>query len=247
VWALAYARPSARRAAFVIDSYPQYHFKLAVYAKAQRLSHCFIDYRSSVLALKAIAPSGCFEWLPNSFDPHVFHDQGLERDIYALWVGRRYEPFHRALQRHCSQHGLAYEFLEPPGRPISLEELSRLTARSRYFLTLPPDTADPIRTGGTSPLSMRYLEGTGAGCRLLGKRPGSGEFELFLPADAIVECAPDGSDLAERLAEADADPSFEAKARAACARAHAEHTWQHRAASIHARLLGAPEQPLDRV
>ncbi len=247
VWALAYTKPRARRTAFVVDSYPHYHFKLILYAKAQRLAHCLIDYRSSVLALKATAPSQPFEWLPNAFEPSVFHDRGLERDIYALWVGRRYEPFHESLSRFCAREGLKYEFLEPPGRPISLDELSRLAARARYFVTLPPDLQDPIRTGGASPLTMRYLEGAGAGCRLLGLRPRSGEFELFLPPDAIVECSPDGSDLESKLVLADADPEFAAKAEASRDRAQSSHTWQIRAASIHARLRGAPEQPLDHV
>jgi len=46
---------------------------------------------------------------------------------------------------------------------------------------------------------MRYLEGIAAETRLLGVVPRSGEFDELLPRDAILEVAPDGSDLAERL------------------------------------------------
>ncbi len=125
--------------------------------------------------------------------------------------------------------------------PIPLEELSRLSARARYFVTLPPDIEDPVRTGGTSPLTSRYVEGVGAGCRLLGMRPRSGEFELLLPDNAIVECAADGSDLSAVLDEADADPEFEAKAAEVCALAHREHTWERRAEDVYGRLLRAEE------
>jgi hypothetical protein len=247
VWALAYVRPRAKRAAMVLDAWPATYCHLVVYAKAQRLSHCFVNFRSSVFALKNIAPNRHFEWLPFAANDRVFRDLGLERDVYAFWVGRRHEPFHRALIEYCSRRGLVYEFLEPPGYPMPLDELSHLAARSRYFITLPPDLGDPLRTGGLSPMSLRYLEGAASGCRLLGASPRSGDLDVMLPPESLVECALDASDLAEVLDRADADPDFEAKRVAARDRVHELHTWDRRAAWIHARLRGGPEHPLDRV
>jgi hypothetical protein len=215
-----------------------------MYARAQRLAHWFLLYRDSVLALKSTAPNRHFEWLPIGFNDRVFRDQDLERDIYALWVGRRYEPLHSALMHHCAKRGLHYEFFEPPGRYMSLDELSRLVARSRYFLAVPADLEDPLRTGGMSTFAMRYLEGAAGGCRLLGAKPRSGEFDLMLPHDAIVECAPDGSNLEAVLEEADADPEFDRKAQTACAHVHALHPWSKRADWIYARLQSGPEQDL---
>ena len=241
VWALAHARAGTRRAAYATDIFPNVFADLPRYARMQRLSFCFVDYRIPALAL-AQANSGIrFEWLPSGFSAQVFRDQGLERDVYAFWMGRRHAPLHEALVAHCKDRGLDYEYLEPPGRPIPLDELSRLSSRARYFLALPPDIEDPVRTGGTSPLTSRYLEGVGAGCRLLGMRPRSGEFELLLPDDAIVECAPDGSDLSVVLDEADSDPGFEAKSADTCAFAHREHTWERRAEDVYGRLLTAEQ------
>jgi hypothetical protein len=237
MWALAYARPSANRAVFATDVFPDVVIDLPRYARAQRLAYLFVGNRIPALGMARANPTMRIEWLPFAFNAKVFRDQRLERDIYAFWLGRRYPPLHEALRKHCSERGLRYEFLEPPGRPIPLDELSHLAARSRYFVTLPPDVEDPIRTGGTSPLSLRYLEGVGAGCRLLGVSPRSGELELLLPEDAIVECTPDGSDLTAVLDQADADPEFESTAAAACRHAHAEHTCERRARHIHERLL----------
>jgi hypothetical protein len=236
VWALAYVRPTANRAALALDTFPTVFADVPRYVRAQRLSYCFVAYRIPALALAEGSPDR-YEWLPLGFNARVFCDQGLERDVYAFWMGRRYEPLHQALIEHCRAHGLRYEFIEPPGSPIPLAELSQLAARARYFVTIPPDVEDPVRTGGTSPLTSRYLEGVGAGCRLLGCRPRSGEFELMLPDDAIVECMPDGSDLGAVLEHSDADPEFEVKAAKACAHAHREHTWERRAVHIYERLL----------
>ncbi len=241
VWALAHVRPGTRRAAYATDVFPDVVGDLPRYARLQRLTFCFVAYRIPALSLARANPDIRFEWLPTGFSAQVFRDQGLGRDVYAFWMGRRHAPLHEALLEHCKDRGLGYQYLEPPGRPIPLDELSRLAARARYFVTLPPDIEDPLRTGGTSPFTSRYLEGVGAGCRLLGMRPHSGEFELLLPHEAIVECAPDGSDLSAVLDKADADPEFETKAADACALAHREHTWERRARDVYRRLLEAEE------
>jgi hypothetical protein len=237
VWALAYVKPNARRAAFALDAFPIILADLPRFVNAQRLACCFVAYRIPALSLAQSNPDRRYEWLPFGFNDRVFRDQGLERDVYVFWMGRRHTPLHDALLRHCRKRGLDYQYLEPPGRPIALTELSRLAARARYFVALAPDIEDPLRTGGASPLTPRYFEGVGAGCRLLGVRPRSGEFELLLPEDALVECAPDGSDLADVLEQADSDPEFAVKASAACEHIHREHTWERRAVQIYERLL----------
>jgi hypothetical protein len=237
VWALAYVKPLARRAALALDAFPSTFADLPRYVNAQRLACCFVAYRIPALSLAQSNPHRRYEWLPLGFNDRVFRELSLERDVYAFWMGRRYAPLHDALLRHCRERGLDYQYLEPPGRPIALTELSRLAARARYFVAVAPDIEDPLRTGGTSPLTARFLEGVGAGCRLLGVRPRSGEFELLLPNEALVECAPDGSDLADVLEKADSDPDFAAKASAACEHIHREHTWERRAVHVYQRLL----------
>jgi Glycosyl transferases group 1 len=237
VWALAYTKPHAFRAALALDAFPSILADLPRFVNAQRLGCCFVAYRIPALGLAQSNPRRRYEWLPIGFNDRVFREQGLERDVYAFWMGRRYAPLHDALLRHCRERGLEYRYLEPPWQPIPLAELSRLCARARYFVAVAPDIEDPLRTGGTSPLTARFFEGLGAGCRLLGVRPRSGEFELLLPEEALVDCAPDGSDLTAVLERADSDPEFAAKASAACKYMHREHTWEHRAVHIYQRLL----------
>jgi Glycosyl transferases group 1 len=237
VWALGYIKPRARRASLVLDPFPIILGDLPRYYRLCRLAHCFVAQRIPALSLAQSQTHQSYEWLPYGFNDRVFRDHGLERDVYAFWMGRRYASLHEALLRHCSEHGLDYQYLDPPNKAIPLDELSRLSSRARYFVTVPPDIEDQIRAGGTSPLTGRYLEGAGARCRLLGVRPRSGEYELMLPDDALVECAPDGSDLASVLEKADADQDFEAKAAAAHQYVHREHTWERRAVYIYQRLL----------
>jgi hypothetical protein len=115
---------------------------------------------------------------------------------------------------------------------LSTEELGRLTSSAQYFVATPPDLDNPTRTGGFSPLVMRYFEGLAAGTRLLGVLPRSGEYEAILPKDAFCEVAPDGSDLARRLDEDRSNPNNQRAVDAAGAFVREHHSWRRRAEQV---------------
>ena len=205
---------------------------------AQRLNPCFVAFREAYDELKRRFPRGRFEWLPFGVDTNVFRPGGGERDIFAYWMGRRHDELHDALLRYCGEHGLDYRYTRVGGEIVDPKELGALISRCRYFVVTPPDIDNPVRTGGFSPLVMRYLEGLAAGSRLLGVLPKSGEFEDLIPRNTLCEVEPDGSDLAEKL---DADNHNAAGWRAvegACELVRAEHSWRRRAQEIHERLGG---------
>jgi hypothetical protein len=240
VWGLAYTKPTAKRAAAAVDAWEPSVGKIGALASAQRLSVLFLFFREAALHFARrphASPGGTrFEWLPFGYDASVFRDLGLERDIFAYWMGRRYEPLHRSLEAYCAARGLVYRYTRQGGEFPDPHDLNRVIARSRYFVVTPPNLDNPARTGGYSPMMMRYLEGLGGGARLLGVLPNADEYERMLPRSAVVRCAPDGSDLHEALERDFADPLTEEKRRAAQRRAHEEHRWERRAATVHAHL-----------
>ena len=238
VWALAYARPLARRGMLAIEQWEWGIERLGRIVEAQRPGACFVLYRRSYVELRKRFPLVQWERLPTGFNSRVFHDLGLERDIYAFSMGRRYEPLHEALSLYCAERGLVYRYSRGRGDPPDLATLNELINRARYFVVTPPDLGDRSRTGRFSPITLRYLEGPGGGSRLLGVKPGDyDEYAELLPDDAIVDVAPDASNLAFALDRADADPEADVIRDEIAAHVHAHHTWRHRAETIHARLL----------
>jgi len=236
VWALSATRPTIRRSAFVVDAWRPVLTKIGFLAVAQRLDPCFVAFREGYDELKRRFPRGRFEWLPFGVDTEVFRPGHGERDIFAYWMGRRYSQLHEALLHYCEDRGFDYRYTRMSGEFRDPMELGALVGRCRYFVVTPPDIDDPVRTGGFSPLVMRYLEGLAAGARLLGVLPKSGEYEDLLPRNALCEVEADGSDLAEKL---DADLNNTDAWRAvdkACALVRAEHSWDHRAQQIYERL-----------
>jgi len=230
------ARPLAQRSTVVIDAWRPSLPKIAALAIAQRMRPCFVFMREGCEELTRRYPRGTFEWIPFGVDTEVFQSRGEERDIFAYWMGRRYEPLHEALVAYCRERDLEYRFTVG-GEITDPVELGRMVARSRYFVVTPPDLDNPGRTGGFSPLVMRYFEGLSAGARLLGVRPRSGEFEDLLPDDSILDVAPDGSDLAERLDADRDDPLIGEAVERACALVRAEHSWGRRAEQLYKGML----------
>jgi hypothetical protein len=239
LWALSAAKPTLRRSALVIDPWRSALTKIGRLAVAQRLDPCFVTFREACEELKRRFPKGRFQWLTFGIDSDVFRPGDGPRDIFAYWMGRRYEPLHQALLSYCAERGLEYRYTKVSGEFADPQDLGALVRRCRYFVVTPPDLDNPARTGGFSPLVMRYLEGLASGSRLLGVLPRSGEFEDLMPRSALCEVAPDGSDLAEKLdADAGNAEGWRAVERATELVA-AEHSWARRAQQIHETLSGS--------
>jgi hypothetical protein len=151
---------------------------------------------------------------------------------------------HQALLAYCEARGLRYVYSKDGG--LTAEEVGRLTASAQYFVATPPDLDQPERTGGFSPLVMRYFEGLAAGTRLLGVLPRSGEYEAVLPTDAFCQVSPDGSDLAKRLDDDRGNPNNQRAVDAAGAFVREHHSWRRRAEQVFNHLANgdAIEFPL---
>ena len=233
-----------RRSAFVVDAWRPALTKIGVLAVTQQLDPCFVGFLEGQRELAARFPRGRFVWLPFGVDTQVFKYRSGPRDVFAYWMGRRYEPLHQALVRYCSDRGLTYLYTTRSGQFQDPQDLGRMVSRCRYFVVTPPDLDNPARTGGFSPLVMRYLEGLAAGSRLLGVLPRSGEYEALLPMEAILQVAPDGSDLEEKL-DGDSWEHWQPHLATIAGQVAVEHSWAARADRIRGDLglAGASGSP----
>jgi hypothetical protein len=229
-------RGPVRRSAYVIDAWKYLITKIGTLAVLQRLNPCFVAFREGYEELKTRFPLGRFEWLPFGVDTNVFDSVPGKRPIFAYWMGRRYEPLHQAMLRYCADRELDYRYTQRGGEFPDPMELGRMVGSCRYFLATPPDLDQPRRTGGYSPFVMRYLEGLSAGSRILGVLPRSGEYQRLLPLDAILQVAPDGSDLAAKLDADQNNPESQLAVDRARILVREHHSWAKRAEQIYDRL-----------
>jgi hypothetical protein len=235
----SYLNLGARRSNFILDAWKPSLTKIGLVATLERLDPCFVAYREAMDELTRRFPLAKFVWLPFGAYTDVFYPRSEEKSIFAFWLGRRYEPLHQALLAYCEPRGLRYVYSQGGG--LTTEEVGRLTSSARYYVATPPDLDQPQRTGGFSPLVMRYFEGLAAGTRLLGVLPRSGEYESILPIDAFCQVSPDGSDLAKRLDEDQSNPDNQRVVDATGAFVREHHSWRRRAEQVFDHLAtGAP-------
>jgi hypothetical protein len=226
----SYMNLAARRSNLILDAWKHSLTKIGLVATVERLDPCFVAYREAADELKRRFPLAKFVWLPFGASTDVFYPRNEEKSIFAFWLGRRYEPLHQALLAYCEARGLRYVYSKNGG--LTTEEVGQLAASAHYFVATPPDLDQPERTGGFSPLVMRYYEGLAAGTRLLGVLPRSGEYESVLPVDAFCQVSPDGSDLAKILDEDRSDPNNQRAVDAAGAFVRDHHSWRRRAEQV---------------
>jgi hypothetical protein len=234
IHAAAFLKLKARRSAMILDAWTPAWTKIGLSATLQRLDPCFVAYRHSTEELTRRFPLAKFVWLPFGCDTTVFYPRRQEKTIFAFWMGRRDEPLHRALTAYCEARGLRYVFQD--NGSYTTEELGSICSSSRYFVVTPPHAS---RSGGFSPLVQRYFEGLAAGTRLLGVLPEGGDYQMFLPTEAMCVVKPDGSDLAERL---DADRRLgdhEAITERVAAFVREHHSWGRRGEQIYDHLASA--------
>ncbi|OBV11207.1 glycosyltransferase family protein [Erythrobacter dokdonensis] len=227
--ALSWAAGRVLRAVFYVDPWKHAIDRIA---QADRLfGHdlVFVPYAEALRDLEAKGGRTRYIYLPFACDTEVFRPREVARDIDILWMGRRDPMLHRSLLALSEQRGLNYQYRETTGFLDDPRDLGLLAARSRYFVVTPPE---PERSGGYSPLLMRYFEGLAAGCRLLGTLPASGEFEALLPRDSLLEVAGDGSDLASRYDADQGDDAAWAATREAMRLTREHHGWRARATTI---------------
>ncbi len=230
IQAASYLNFRARRSNYVLDAWKSSLTKIGLVATVQRLNPCFVAYREATDELRRRFPLAKFVWLPFGAHTDTFYPHREQKSIFAFWMGRRHEPLQRALLAYCEQRGLRYVYSNDG--QFSTEELGRLTSSAQYFLATPPDLDNTSRTGGYSPLVMRYFEGLAAGTRLLGVLPRSGEYEAILPTDAFCQVSPDGSDLAQRLDEDRSNPNNQRAVDAAGEFVREHHSWRRRGEQV---------------
>jgi hypothetical protein len=219
-----------------------------------QFDHVMVATHSTAALLSRIIGRPCTS-LPSGVDALRFtplpHPQPRGIDIYS--IGRRRPALHDALLSVARARDLLYlydTFKASVADAYSVvehrDQTARIAKRSRYFMVAPPKMDQPDETGGAIEVGWRYFEGAAAGCVLLGQAADSESFrELFGWPDVVIEVAPDGSDVAQVLAELDACPErLAAISQRNAVEALRRHDWVYR---WHTILDAAGLAPTDRM
>jgi len=157
-------------------------------------------------------------------------------DVYN--IGRRSEAIHQALRRASTSGNLfyVYDTLQggggiPVSDPAQHRQLfANMAKRSRYFMVAPGKTNVKEETQGQVEVGFRYFEGAAAGTVMIGQASDCESFrQMFDWPDAVIEIKPDGSDVADILADlADQPDRLHEISRRNAVEALLRHDWIYR-------------------
>ena len=216
-----------------------------------QFDHILVTHQQTASALSA-ALSRPVTWLPAAVDTLRFtpypSSSPASRSIDAYSIGRRREGIHDALLRRGRTTPFYYVYDTYRASVADVYDVSahrdllaNTAKRSRYFVVAPPKFDSQHETAGQVEVGYRYFEGAAAGCVLIGERADSAAFRQLFPwDDAVVDLAPDGSDVAKVLSALAGEPErFGAIARRNAANSLRSHDWAYRWRAL-VELAGLP-------
>ena len=207
---------SRKAVAFVLESWPsQFDKHRDTLRLLDRFDHVFVLNAGSIPALQRYT-STPISFLPTAADALAGRPAGSTGSIDFLSLGRRVPELHAELRAVAAEQERFYVY--DIWKNLMVRDWAEARAgnadmirRSRYYIAFDPTLVNPTKgnlMAGSQAISTRYFEGAAGGAILLGSRPGCPEFDdLFDWPDAVVEIAPDGSDLRDVLAALEADPA----------------------------------------
>lgn len=231
---------SAVKVAFIVELWRPQLPSVADYLRQLRgFDHVFLFNRGSIADVEAITgvPTSYLNTAVDAarFAPPV---PAPERVVDVVSYGRRLPVTHEALRAAARERGLYYHYDTVRGafdvvdHVQHREVLAATLQRSRYAVVYRnnDEPSRVARTGGEESLTNRYFEVLAAGAVMLGSAADTPDFaDCFDWPDAVVPIGAPAPDVADVVAELDADPARLARARrAGITQSLLRHDWAHR-------------------
>ena len=180
----------------------------------KQFDHILVSHSGTVEMLAEATGRPC-HYVPFSTDTLKFspypEDPQRVIDFYAL--GSTPPRTHKALLRMAQSGDWYYMYDTVFNCPVTSHadhrrRLADMIKRSRFFLVNIASWHKGERTGGQQVFGCRYFEGAAAGAVLIGVAPHNASFdEAFGWRDSVIPLPFDSGDIADVIAELDADPS----------------------------------------
>jgi hypothetical protein len=223
--------------------------------------HVFVGVLGSVDAVSKICGRPC-TYLPMGVDALAFcpHPNPPFRAIDVCGIGRRSPVTHGALLDFAQKRNAFYYYdtmqtgpVRAAAKAVSFRVTNyrehrmlyaNLLKRSRYFVANRAWADQPAVTRGRAEIAARFYEGAASGTIMLGDPPDGDDFrKQFGWTDSVVQIPFDAPQIADVIAELDADPARSGRIRRdGVVGALHGHDWAYRVRTI-LETLGLPPTP----
>ena len=177
--------------------------------------HIFIGVKHCVEAFAQRYERPC-SYLPPAVSTQRFcpYPEPPERSIDVAYMGRRHPDIHKSLRNLSAQTNFFYYYDTVKGQKLEIDDhrehrdlFASLLHRSRYTIAYYAKFNSTEETGGIQEIGYRFFECTAAGTVILGMPPNKKEFSQYFDwDDAVIRVDPRTTDIADVIAELDAQP-----------------------------------------
>jgi hypothetical protein len=230
-------------AVYVYDAWPYQLRSLRRWRRqVSQVDHLFLSFPEAV-PLYGPRVRCPVHHLPQAASPARFHPNRPERPIDVLSIGRRHDPAHRRLIDLAEREDLLYVFADrDTSDAIDLDDSRFLTGElasaARTHVSWAVEFTAPDRAAGFSPVTARWFESAASGAVVLGRRPGTAEFDELFPYERfVVDLDPAGDAFDETVLHAARGLADTRDRLALAEHVHREHSWERRCEQILATAL----------
>ena len=225
---LPYFSYPGRKAIYLFDAWPDAHDAIVRFVEQFAVEHVFVSSSQAAASLGSRCLRARCSWVPEGLDPSAYRARPPgERDIDVLAMGRRYDAYHAQIVEPLARDGRQYLYevvkaqLIFPQRNAFIDGL----ARTKISICVPSNITHPLRAGGVSTMTVRYLQSMAAKCLIVGKAPAE-LIELFgyNPLIEIDDSDP-GGQILQLLRDYPQHQPLIDRNHAALVQ---DHTWGHR-------------------
>lgn len=225
---LPYFSFPGRKAIYLFDAWPDAHDAIVRFVEQFGVDRVFVSSAQAAASLNARWQHTHCWWVPEGLDPSAYRAlPPEERDVDVLAMGRRYDVYHSQIVEPLRRDGRHYLYEVNKGQVIFPARSAFIDglARSKISICVPSSITHPLRAGGISTMTVRYLQSMAAKCLIVGKAPAE-LIELFgyNPLIEIDDTDPSGQLLRLLREYPNHQPLID--------RNHAvllgSHTWRHR-------------------
>ncbi len=176
-----------KKSVYLFDAWPGRHDDIVAFIRATGTDPVFFSSLGAADMVQKRVGARCV-WIPEAVAPSCYNTRDYDKkDIHVLQFGRRHEPYHRAIVDFLGQNGFVYRYERERGEVVFPERTGFIDglARSRISICFPLAATDPVKAGGISTMTMRYLQSMASKCLVVGRCPD--EMRRLFDYNPVVE------------------------------------------------------------
>ena len=159
---------------YMFDAWPKNQNEINTFIKSFKIDNIFLSSSEAVQRLSALNNNCNFYWIPEAINPNEYKHKPYDKKmIDVIQLGRKYESYHKIIEKPLKLHSKIYLFEKKRGEIIFPDRKNFIwgLANSKISICVPSSITHPERSGNMETMTVRYLQSMVSKCLVVGHAP----------------------------------------------------------------------------